>query len=63
MHNAQSDSQPDAPRTTEFDGLFSHPDQDHGGATSGPAPAEDQRSYTGLFREPAGGTEDATSAA
>jgi hypothetical protein len=61
MHNAESDSQPDAHRTTEFDGLFSHPD--HGGATPGPSPADDQRSYTGLFREPADGTEDATSAA
>lgn len=35
------------------DGLFSHPDMDHLDGTSGSSPDEDQRAYTGLFREPA----------
>jgi hypothetical protein len=64
MH-AQSDSQHDAhaeaPRTTE--GLFSHPDSDRADTMPGPSPVADQRSYTGLFREPADGPENTTSAA
>lgn len=35
------------------DGLFSHPDTDHLDPRSDSSPDEDQRSYTGLFREPA----------
>jgi len=54
-----------ARRTSEFagDGLFSHPDSDHSDEMPGPPPADDQRSYTGLFREPADGPKNTTSAA
>jgi hypothetical protein len=44
------------------DGLFSHPDTDHLRTSSG-VPAQEQRSYTGLFREPAFAPETTTSAA
>jgi hypothetical protein len=41
-------------------GLFSHPDADHQDTTPGSAPDEEQRSYTDLFREPAGAPENTT---
>ena len=59
MHN-QHDSQYDAPAA---EGLFSHPDTDHASTKPGPPPVEDQRSYTGLFQEPADGPENGQSAA
>ncbi|MDX8050685.1 hypothetical protein SK571_14945 [Lentzea sp. BCCO 10_0798] len=34
-------------------GLFSHPDTNHQDTAAHSSPDEDQRSYTGLFREPA----------
>lgn len=34
-------------------GLFSHPDADHLDTRAASSPDGDQRSYTGLFREPA----------
>ena len=39
-------------------GLFSHPDVDQS-ATRSDSQADDQRSYTNLFREPAGARQDA----
>jgi hypothetical protein len=39
-------------------GLFSHPDVDLPDTTPGSSPDEDQRAYTGLFREPAGAPQD-----
>jgi hypothetical protein len=39
-------------------GLFSHPDMDHLDTRPGSSPDEDQRSYTGLFREPADAPQD-----
>jgi hypothetical protein len=68
MHDksvSQHDAHARAHRTSEFpgDGLFSHPDSDHADVTPGPSPVEGQRSYTGLFREPADGPRNTTSAA
>jgi hypothetical protein len=39
-------------------GLFSHPDADHQDTAAGSPPDGDQRSYTDLFREPAGAPQD-----
>lgn len=47
---------------TQYVSLFSHPDTDHPDTASGLPPGEDQRSYTGLFREPADAPEDTSSA-
>ncbi|WP_157512860.1 hypothetical protein [Lentzea albidocapillata] len=44
-------------------GLFSHPDVDLPDTTPGSSPAEDQRSYTGLFREPADTPQNTTGTA
>ncbi|MCX2946810.1 hypothetical protein [Lentzea sp. NEAU-D7] len=44
-------------------GLFSHPDTDHLDTTPHSAPDQDQRSYTGLFREPADTPQNATETA
>lgn len=67
MHDdsvSQQDALVRAHGTSEFegDGLFSHSDTDHADATSGSSPADEQRSYTDLFREPADGPKNTTSA-
>ena len=68
MHDesvTQHDEQAGAQPTAEFatDGLFSHPDLDHATTNPGSSSAENQPSYTDLFREPADGPENSTSAA
>ncbi|NKE63361.1 hypothetical protein FXN61_44225 [Lentzea sp. PSKA42] len=62
---SRDDAQDGARPTTEFvaEGLFSHPDTDHPSTRPGPPPAEEQRSYTGLFHEPADGPANAESVA